>query len=184
MPEEYSGYPTGYPYGTNTPSTPGYGSTPPTQGYGNTPSAPGYNQGAVPPPATNMPYYPYPTTPSTSPKTGAMPPSAAVPPSAATPGGGPGAISPAGTLPLPYQEQSYIENILRLNKDKEVTAYMTFEHAGGNESKAFTGNIEAAGRDHLILKDPGTGTRYLLPLIYLDYVVFQGKVNYAYPYRR
>lgn len=179
MPDEFNGYPTGYPYGTTPPPTT-------------------YQQGATQ--GGPAPYYPYQTAgmgtsgaggmgasgmsgaggmgPSGMSGTGA--PGAAT----VTPGGGPGSISPAPSYPLPAMEQSYIENILRMNKDKEVTAYMTFEHAGGGQSKAFTGNIEAAGRDHLILKESSTGVRYLLPLIYLDYVQFQGVVNYAYPYRR
>jgi spore germination protein Q len=72
-------------------------------------------------------------------------------------------------LPL---EQSYIENILRLNRGKVATVYMTFERGGTSESKVFKGVIEAAGRDHIILSDPETGTRYLLLMVYLDYVTF------------
>jgi spore germination protein Q len=52
------------------------------------------------------------------------------------------------------------------------------------------GVIEAAGRDHLILSDPQTGTRYLLLMVYLDYVTFDEEINYfpqtslaAYPPR-
>jgi spore germination protein Q len=79
-------------------------------------------------------------------------------------------------------QQSYIENILRMNLEKVATVYMTFEHEGGAQSKAFRGEIEAAGRDHVIINDNKTGTRYLLPLIYLDYVTFQGPINYSYPF--
>ncbi|MFC4619922.1 spore coat protein GerQ [Camelliibacillus cellulosilyticus] len=89
---------------------------------------------------------------------------------------------PQGTQPLSAMQQSYIENILRMNREKVATVYMTFEHEGGAESKAFRGEIEAAGRDHVIINDNKTGTRYLLPLIYLDYVTFQGPINYFYPY--
>jgi len=80
-----------------------------------------------------------------------------------------------GMLPI---EQSYIENILRLNKGKKVTVYMTIE----NNTKTFEGVIEAAGRDHLILSDPETGRRYLLLMVYLDYIIFNEKINYEYPY--
>ncbi|MGV3487917.1 MAG: spore coat protein GerQ [Tuberibacillus sp.] len=98
-----------------------------------------------------------------------------------TPGGTP--VSPQqGAIPLPAMQQSYIENILRMNLEKVATVYMTFEHDGGSESKAFRGEIEAAGRDHVIINDNKTGTRYLLPLIYLDYVTFQGPINYSYPF--
>lgn len=79
----------------------------------------------------------------------------------------------------PSQEQSYIENILRLNRGKLASVYMTFEGAKENNTKLFKGIIEAAGRDHLILSDPQTGMRYLLPLIYLDYVTFDEEIEYA-----
>ncbi|ANB59762.1 spore coat protein GerQ [Anoxybacteroides amylolyticum] len=85
----------------------------------------------------------------------------------------------AGMLPL---EQSYIENILRLNKGKIATVYMTFENNREWNAKIFRGAIEAAGRDHLILSDPQTGKRYLLPMIYLNYVTFDEEIAYEYPY--
>lgn len=83
-----------------------------------------------------------------------------------------------GMLPL---EESYIENILRLNKGKVATIYMTFEKSSQWNSKIFKGVIEAAGRDHIILSDPNTGVRYLLLSIYLDYVTFEGEINYLSP---
>ncbi|HEX6594006.1 MAG TPA: spore coat protein GerQ [Bacillota bacterium] len=79
-----------------------------------------------------------------------------------------------GMLPL---EQSYIENILRLNRGKHATVYMTID---GN-TKVFKGIIRAAGRDHIILRDPNTEKRYLLLMVYLDYVVFDEEINYTYP---
>ncbi|WP_085994000.1 spore coat protein GerQ [Oceanobacillus senegalensis] len=84
-----------------------------------------------------------------------------------------------GMLPL---QQSYIENILRLNKGKHVTVYMTFENNSQWNAKTFTGIIEAAGRDHIILSDPNTGKRYLLLMVYLDYVTFDEEINYQYPF--
>ncbi|WP_068673878.1 spore coat protein GerQ [Oceanobacillus sp. Castelsardo] len=84
-----------------------------------------------------------------------------------------------GMLPL---EQSYVENILRLNKGKLAKVYMTFENNESWNAKVFTGIIEAAGRDHLIISDPNTGKRYLLLMVYLDYVEFEGEINYQYPF--
>lgn len=84
-----------------------------------------------------------------------------------------------GMLPL---ESSYIENILRLNKGKMVTVYATFEQNREWNAKIFHGIIEAAGRDHLILSDPETGNRVLLPLVYLDYVTFTEPIEYEYPF--
>lgn len=74
-------------------------------------------------------------------------------------------------------EQSYIENILRLNRGKLATVYMSFE----GERKEFRGIVEAAGRDHIIISDPETGVRYLLLMIYLNYVTFDEEIEYSYP---
>jgi spore germination protein Q len=84
-----------------------------------------------------------------------------------------------GMLPI---EESYIENILRLNKGKLVTVYATFENNTQWNAKVFTGIIEAAGRDHLILSDPQTGQRILLPMLYLDYATFNEEIEYEYPF--
>jgi len=117
--------------------------------------------------------YPYAgNTPMMPPQSRQIPPTQAVSPAQA-------AYTPGVTG---FQEQSYIENILRLNREKVATVYMTFDHEGGSESKAFQGEIEAAGRDHVIINDNKTGMRYLLPLIYLDYVTFQGPINYSPAY--
>ena len=80
-------------------------------------------------------------------------------------------------------EQSYIENILRLNLGKMISAYMNFENSQWG-SKVFKGRLEAAGKDHIIISDTQTGTRYLLLSIYLDYVTFEEEINYYYPYQQ
>lgn len=85
---------------------------------------------------------------------------------------------PTGDM-LPM-EQSFIENILRLNRGKLATVYMSFEN--GQDPKVFTGIIEAAGRDHIILSDPETGKRYLLLMVYLNYVTFSEEIEYSYPF--
>ncbi|WP_042351128.1 spore coat protein GerQ [Bacillus massiliigorillae] len=84
-----------------------------------------------------------------------------------------------GMLPL---EQSYVENILRLNKGKLATVYMTFENNQEWNAKIFKGIIEAAGRDHIILSDPQTGIRYILLMVYLDYITFDEEIEYEYPF--
>ncbi|MFD1852231.1 spore coat protein GerQ [Oceanobacillus bengalensis] len=91
--------------------------------------------------------------------------------------------NPAANIPgmLPLQ-QSYIENILRLNRGKLATFYLTFEGNTQWNAKTFTGIIEAAGRDHIIISDPETGRRVLMLMVYLDYVIFNEEVNYEYPY--
>ncbi|WP_245629829.1 spore coat protein GerQ [Domibacillus robiginosus] len=83
---------------------------------------------------------------------------------------------------VPQVEESYIENIFRLNRGKMVTVYTTFENNKEWNAKVFRGRIEAAGRDHLILSHPSGGQRYLIPLLYLDYATFDGEIAYDYPY--
>lgn len=83
------------------------------------------------------------------------------------------------SLPM---EQSYIENILRLNKGKRVRAYVSFPDSNEWKDKVFTGIIEEAGRDHLIISDPSNGHWYLILMIYLNYVDFDERINYSHDY--
>lgn len=76
-------------------------------------------------------------------------------------------------------EQSYVENILRLNKGKLASFYMSFPDSNEWRDKIFTGIIEQAGRDHVIISNPKDGKWYLLLAIYLNYVVFEEKINYS-----
>jgi spore germination protein Q len=95
------------------------------------------------------------------------------------------AAPPATSASLPGQlpiEQSYIENILRLNKGKLVTVFATFEGNTQWNAKEFKGIIEAAGRDHVILSDPQVGTRYLIPMVAVDYITFSEPIEYEYPF--
>ena len=59
-------------------------------------------------------------------------------------------------------EQSYIENILRLNRGKQVSVYMSFADSIEWKDRIFKGIIEQSGKDHIILSDPNTGNWYLL----------------------
>lgn len=76
-------------------------------------------------------------------------------------------------------EQSYIENILRLNRGKLATLYFSYPDSVEWRDKTYTGIIEAAGRDHVIVSDPKTGRWYLLLMIYLNYVDFDERINYS-----
>ena len=78
-------------------------------------------------------------------------------------------------LPL---EQSYVENILRMNKGRVASFYMTFPDSNEWRDRIFTGVIEQAARDHIVISDPKTGKWYLLLSIYLDFVVFDEDINY------
>ena len=91
----------------------------------------------------------------------------------------PGNISYMDTMPM---EQSYIENILRLNKGKKVRAYVSYPDSIAWKDKIYDGIIEEAGRDHLIISDPKTGMWYMIRMIYLNYVEFDERINYSHAY--
>ena len=84
---------------------------------------------------------------------------------------------------MPF-EQSYIENILRLNKGKKVTVHMTFPDSNEFRDKEFKGIIEQSGRDHIILSDPNSGNWFLLLMIYVDYITFDEAINYSQQFIR
>lgn len=75
-------------------------------------------------------------------------------------------------------EQSYVENILRLNRGKFGKFYVSFPDSVEWKDKIFTGVVEQAGRDHLIISDPQSGKWYMILMIYLNYVEFEENINY------
>jgi spore germination protein Q len=87
----------------------------------------------------------------------------------------PGNYNYTSQLPM---EQSYIENILRMNKGKQVTVHMTFPDSEQFRDREFKGIIEQSGRDHIVLSDPSNGKWYLLLMIYVDFLTFDEKINY------
>ena len=86
--------------------------------------------------------------------------------------------APTYNYDVPF-EQSYIENILRLNKGKKVNVYTTYPDSSEWRDKRFAGIIEQSGRDHIILSDPITGKWNLILMIYVDYIEFDEKINYS-----
>ncbi len=87
----------------------------------------------------------------------------------------PGNFSVEQSFPL---EQSLIENILRLNRGKRVKAYVSYPDSNEWRDKIYSGIIQQAGRDHLIISDTSTGNWYLIRMIYLNYVEFDEPINY------
>ena len=83
----------------------------------------------------------------------------------------------APKVDIPF-EQSYIENILRVNKGKLINIYMTFPDSVEWRDKVFTGILEQSGRDHTIISDPKTGKWQLLLMIYVSYITFEETINY------
>ena len=76
-------------------------------------------------------------------------------------------------------EQSYIENILRLNKGKQIHVHYTVPDSVEFKDREFSGIIEQSGRDHIILSEPSTGKWLLLLMIYVDFITFDEKINYS-----
>lgn len=77
-----------------------------------------------------------------------------------------------------FNEQSYVENILRLNKGKMGRFYCSFPDSNDWRDTVFTGIIDEAARDHLIINNPNTGKWYLILMVYLNYVEFDEQINY------
>ena len=89
--------------------------------------------------------------------------------------GNPNAMYNSGLIP---DEQSYIENILRLNRGKRARFHETVPGAVEWQDRVFDGIIEQSGKDHIIVSNPNTGEWYLVLMIYLDFVTFEEPINY------
>ena len=80
------------------------------------------------------------------------------------------------------EEQSYIENILRLNAGKKAKLHVTVPGSKEWQDRVFEGIIEQSGRDHIIMSNPQTGEWYLVLMIYLGFVTFEEPINYKKQY--
>lgn len=83
-----------------------------------------------------------------------------------------------------FREESYIENILRLNRGKQADFYFTVPSAtqtlgsnGGNTIRV-RGSIVEAGRDHAVIRETNTNHYFLFPMIYFDYAEFDEEITY------
>ena len=117
----------------------------------------------------NNGYYQNPVFPGTSIKSNNVPNQQSVPSYEQT------QTTPNYALPA---EQSYIENILRLNRGKMAKFHITVPGSIEWQDRVFNGIIEQAGRDHIIVSNPNTGEWYLILMIYLDFVTFEEPINY------
>ncbi len=87
-------------------------------------------------------------------------------------------------MPNNYQtdypmEQSYIENIIRNNIGKKVRVHASFSDSVEWRDRVFTGIIEHAGRDNLVLNDVENNKHYLILMIYVDFFEFDEEIIYA-----
>lgn len=88
-------------------------------------------------------------------------------------------VTEVNNIPM---EQSYIENILRLNKGRRAKAYVSYPDSSAWQNKVYDGIIEEAGKDHLIIRDSSNNLWYLIRIIYLDYVEFMEPIIYSHAY--
>lgn len=75
-------------------------------------------------------------------------------------------------------EQSYIENILRLNKGKKAKVFCSFPDSNEWRDRIYDGIIEQSGKDHLVMSSPSLGDWYLIPMIYVNWVEFEEPINF------
>ncbi len=75
-------------------------------------------------------------------------------------------------------EQSYIENILRLNKGKKAKVFCSFPDSNEWRDRIYDGIIEQSGKDHLVMSAPALGDWYLIPMIYVNWVEFEEPINF------
>ena len=100
------------------------------------------------------------------------------------PGSTGGMIPPTGGVytPASRREESYIENILRLNIGKLGTFYFTIPSAEGintqGNTRVIRGYVVQAGRDHAVLREQSTNHYFLFPMIYFDYAEFDEQLVY------
>ncbi|SOB89604.1 spore coat protein GerQ [Ureibacillus xyleni] len=95
-----------------------------------------------------------------------------------------------GSAPT-LREESYIENILRLNRGKPATFFFTVPSANVQQDTAngntirVRGVVVEAGRDHAIIRELDTNHNYLFPMIYFDFAEFDEElayINYRNPF--
>lgn len=83
----------------------------------------------------------------------------------------------AASIPV---EQTYIENIFRVNIGKKGTFFYSYSGSKKWTDMSYTGIIEQAGRDHIIIRNEA-GQRLVLLYVYLLWASFNEPLNYMYP---
>ena len=78
----------------------------------------------------------------------------------------------------PMMEQSYIENIIKMNIGKHARIYTSYADANVWKDRVFRGLIEECGRDHIVLRNQQSGEWYLILMVYVNFFEFDEKINY------
>ncbi len=88
-----------------------------------------------------------------------------------------GATQPPITNLIQPSNKIYAESLLVKNVGRLATFYMSYADSIQWKDKIFTGVIEDAGRDFVVLSDPNTGKWTILWILYLDYVEFDAPIK-------
>jgi len=83
------------------------------------------------------------------------------------------------TQPAIPIEQTYVENIFRVNIGKKGTFYYTYSGSKKWTDMSYTGTIEQAGRDHVVVKTD-SGQRLVLLYVYLLWASFDEPLDYMH----
>ena len=74
-------------------------------------------------------------------------------------------------------EMTYAEGILRLNVGKFGNFYFSYSDSLEWRDRVFSGILESAGRDYILVFDQTTGKRFLLWTVYLNYAEFNEQLT-------
>lgn len=83
------------------------------------------------------------------------------------------------SMPTPITQQTYLENILRLNIGKLGTFYFTYTSSDDWRDRAYKGVIEQVGRDHFVVSDPKNQKHYIFQFVYFNWAEFDEPINYS-----
>ena len=75
--------------------------------------------------------------------------------------------------------QTYVENILRVNIGKKGTFYFSYSGSKQWTDMSYTGVIEQAGRDHVIIRTD-SNQRIILLYVYLLWATFDEPLDYQH----
>ena len=71
----------------------------------------------------------------------------------------------------------FAEDILAKNKGKFIKVYMSFGDSIEWCDRIFEGNLEAWGKDFILLYDKRNNKRYMVWNLYIDFIEFNEEVN-------
>ena len=76
-----------------------------------------------------------------------------------------------------FNNNNFIDDVLKNNKGKKVVISITLPNNKDFQEKTFNGIVEQTGKDYIIIYNPEDGKYYLIPLMYLNYIKFDEKIN-------